>query len=117
MAAYTLIHNPKCGTSRTVLAILKENGHEVNVIEYLKEPPTETTYRDWIARLGGSPRVIIRSKEPLYKSLNLDDENTTDDQLISALVANPILFNRPLVISPSGVVKVCRPADTVRDLL
>jgi arsenate reductase len=112
----TIYHNPACGTSRTVMGILEEAGIQPNVIEYLKTPPTRQEMVDLLNQLGMKPREIIRTKGNLYGDLGLADDNLTDDQLLDALGEHPILMERPIVKSPKGV-RVCRPADRVRDLL
>jgi arsenate reductase len=112
----TIYHNPNCGTSRKTLDILKESGADVNVIQYLKTPPT----RDELARLykkaGITPRQGLRKKEPLAAELGLLDETVTDDQVLNAMVEHPILIERPLVETDKGV-KLCRPQDEVRSIL
>jgi arsenate reductase len=112
----TIYHNPACGTSRTVLGLLRDRGEEPRVIEYLKTPPTRPELVDLIARMGISVRDLLRRKGPLYESLKLDDPALTDDQLIDAIMAHPILMNRPIVVTSKGV-KLCRPAEAVLSLL
>lgn len=112
----TIYHNPKCGTSRNVLAAIREAGHEPQVIEYLKTPPTRETLEGLIARAGGGARRLLRAKEPLVKELGLDAAGVTDTQIIDAMVAHPILINRPIVVTPDAV-KLCRPSETVAELL
>ncbi len=112
----TIYHNPACGTSRNVLAILRDGGHAPVVIEYLKTPPTREELTSLIARMGGSVRDAMRRKGTPYDELGLDDPGLTDAQLIDAMLAHPILINRPIVVTPAGV-KLCRPAETVRDIL
>jgi arsenate reductase len=116
LMSITIYHNPACGTSRTVMGILQDAGIQPNVIEYLKTPPTRQEMIDLLNELGMTPREIIRTKGNLYGDLGLADESLTDDQLLDALGENPILMERPIVKSPKGV-RVCRPADRVRDLL
>lgn len=114
--ALTLYHNPKCGTSRNVLAALREAGHELQVIEYLKTPPSRETLESLIARAGEGARGLLRAKEPLASELGLDDANVSDAQIIDAMMAHPILINRPIVVTPDAV-KLCRPSETVAELL
>ncbi len=112
----TIYHNPKCGTSRNVLAAIREAGHEPEVIEYLKTPPSRDTLEDLIARAGEGARGLFRAKEPLVQDLGLDSADVSDDAIIDAMLAHPILINRPIVVSPKGV-KLCRPKELVADLL
>ncbi len=110
----TIFHNPACGTSRKTLAILRDAGAEVELIEYLKSPPSRAELVRLYARAGITPRDGLRSKEPLAAKLGLD--HATDDQILDAMVAHPILINRPLVETAKGV-RLCRPQDEVRSLL
>jgi arsenate reductase len=112
----TIYHNPACGTSRNVLGIIRESGAEPVVIEYLKTPPTRETLKSLIAGMGGSVRDAIRRKGTPYEQLGLDDPGLSDEQLIDAMLAHPILINRPIVVAPLGV-KLCRPSETVREIL
>ena len=112
----TIYHNPKCGTSRNVLAAIREAGHDPQVIEYLKTPPTRATLEGLIARAGDGARGLLRAKEPLVRELGLDAAGTTDTQIIDAMMAHPILINRPIVVTPDAV-KLCRPSETVAELL
>lgn len=112
----TIYHNPACGTSRNVLALIRESGEEPVVIEYLKNPPTRAELVGLISRMGISVRDLLRRKGTPYDALGLDDPVLTDDQLIDAMMADPILINRPLVVTPLGV-KLCRPSETVREIL
>ncbi|ESZ87049.1 MAG: arsenate reductase [Blastomonas sp. CACIA14H2] len=114
--AFTIYHNPKCGTSRNVLAALREAGHEPQVIEYLKTPPSRETLESLIARAGEGARGLLRAKEPLVKELGLDGADVTDAAIIDAMMAHPVLINRPIVVTDS-VVKLCRPSETVQELL
>lgn len=113
---FTIYHNPKCGTSRNVLAAIREAGHEPEVIEYLKTPPTRETLERLIARAGEGARGLLRAKEPLVKELGLDGADVTDAAIIDAMMAHPILINRPIVVTDSAV-KLCRPSETVQELL
>ncbi|MDP4594053.1 MAG: arsenate reductase (glutaredoxin) [Beijerinckiaceae bacterium] len=112
----SIYHNPACGTSRTVLGILKDAGIEPNIIEYLKNPPTRETMAALLKQMGMTPRQILRRKGNLFDDLGLGDENLTDDQLMDALGSHPILMERPIVVTTKGT-RVCRPAEIVRELL
>ncbi len=111
-----IYHNPACGTSRNVLAMIRNSGEEPEVIEYLKTPPSRAELVDLIARAGISPRALLRRKGTPYDELGLDNPALTDDQLIDAMIAHPILINRPLVVTPLGV-RLCRPSEAVLDIL
>lgn len=112
----TIYHNPNCGTSRNVLAFIREAGIEPTVIEYLKTPPDRATLKALIARMGVPVRAVLRAKEPLCDELGLHDPAKTDEELLDAMMAHPILINRPIVVMPHAV-KLCRPSETVRELL
>lgn len=112
----TIYHNPGCGTSRNVLALIRNSGEEPTVIEYLKTPPSRSDLTDLIGRMGISVRDLLRRKGTPYNELKLDDLTLTDGQLIDAMMAHPILINRPIVVTPKGV-KLCRPSETVLDIL
>lgn len=112
----TIYHNPKCGTSRNVLAMIRNSGEQPQIIEYLKTPPSRAELVDLIARAGIGPRDLLRRKGTPYDDLGLDNPALTDDQLIDAMMAHPILINRPLVVTPLGV-RLCRPSETVLELL
>lgn len=114
--SYRLYHNPACGTSRSVLATLREAGIEPDVVLYLENPPDLATLRALRDALGAQARVLLRTKEPLCAELGLDDPALDDERILTAIAAHPVLFNRPVVVSPRGV-RVCRPADIVRELL
>lgn len=111
-----IYHNPDCGTSRNTLVMVRNAGIEPHVIEYLKTPPTRLLLRQLIERIGVRVRDVIREKGTPYKELGLDDPPLTDDQLLDAMMAHPILINRPIVVSPKGV-RLCRPSEAVLDLL
>jgi len=111
-----IYHNPRCGTSRNVLQALQDSGHEVEVVEYLKTPLTHTELARLIAAAGISVRDAVRSKEAVYTELGLDDPSVDDEALLQAMVAHPILMNRPFVVTEKGT-RLCRPADTVQDIL
>ncbi|HKM62616.1 MAG TPA: arsenate reductase (glutaredoxin) [Acidisphaera sp.] len=112
----TIYHNPACGTSRNVLALIRNSGEEPTIIEYLKTPPSRAELQDLIARMGMRVRDLLRRKGTPYDELGLDDPTLTDDALIDAMLAHPILINRPIVVTPLGV-KLCRPSETVLDIL
>ncbi len=111
-----IYHNPACGTSRNTLAMIRNAGIEPHVIDYLKMPPSRALLTQLIDRAGMAPRDLLREKGTPYAELSLGDVSLTDDALVDAMIAHPILINRPLVISPAGV-KLCRPSDAVLDLL
>lgn|SRR6187402_109141 len=111
-----LYHNPDCGTSRNALAMIRNAGIEPHVIEYLKTPPARALLVQLIERAGLTPRALLREKGTPYAELGLDDASLSDDALIDAMIAHPLLINRPLVVSPLGV-RLCRPSEAVLDLL
>ncbi|ADJ25037.1 arsenate reductase [Hyphomicrobium denitrificans ATCC 51888] len=112
----TIYHNPACGTSRTTLATIREHGEEPRVIEYLKTPPTRKELVQLITAMGITPRALLRQKGALYEELGLADPGLGDDAIIDAMMAHPILINRPIVVTPLGT-RLCRPADTVLEIL
>jgi arsenate reductase len=112
----TIYHNPGCGTSCNVLGLIRNAGIEPVVIEYLRTPPSRDELRDLIARMGVPIRAVLREKSTPYVELSLDDESLSDDELLDAMMAYPILINRPIVITPLGV-KLCRPSEVVLDIL
>lgn len=116
MNQITIYHNPKCGTSRNVLALIRNSGVEPEVIEYLKTPPTAARLAELVAATGQGVRALLREKGTPYAELGLDQGHWTDAQLIDFMVAHPILINRPLVVTPLGV-KLCRPSEAVLDIL
>lgn len=111
-----IYHNPACGTSRNTLALIRNAGIEPHVVEYLKTPPSRTQLTHLITRAGITPRQLLREKNTPYGELGLADESLTDDALVDAMMAHPILINRPLVVSPLGV-RLCRPSEMVLDIL
>jgi arsenate reductase (glutaredoxin) len=111
-----IYHNPNCGTSRNTLAMIRNAGIEPRVIEYLKTPPARDLLAQLIARAGLTPRALLRQKGTPYDTLGLADTSLSDEQLLDAMMAHPILINRPLVVTPLGV-KLCRPAESVLDIL
>lgn len=111
-----IYHNPKCGTSRNTLALIRHAGIEPEVIEYLKTPPTRAELAELIAAMGVPVRAVIRQKGTPYAELGLDDPSLSDDRLLDAMAAHPILINRPIVVTPKGA-RLCRPSEAVLDLL
>lgn len=111
-----IYHNPDCGTSRNVLGLIRNAGIEPHVIEYLKCPPSREMLAQLIARMGIPARNLLREKGTPYADLGLGDPALTEDQLLDAMLAHPILINRPIVVSPKGV-RLCRPSEAVLDLL
>jgi len=111
-----IYHNPACGTSRNVLALIRNSGEEPRVIEYLKTPPSRDELIGLIGRMGMAVRDVLRRKGTPYDEMGLDDASLTDDALIDAMMAHPILINRPVVVTPLAV-KLCRPSETVLDIL
>ena len=112
----TIYHNPMCGTSRKTLDILRDSGCDVWIQEYLKTPPTKEELRGLYQRAGITPREGLRAKEALVGELGLDRPGITDDEILDAMVEHPILIERPIVETPSGV-RLCRPQDRVREIL
>ncbi|WP_158744704.1 arsenate reductase (glutaredoxin) [Acidisphaera sp. L21] len=111
-----IYHNPACGTSRTALGLIRESGIEPHVVEYLRTPPTRVLLVHLLARSQMTVRDLLREKGTPYGELGLGDPSIPDAALLDAMMAHPILINRPLVVSPLGV-KLCRPAALVRDIL
>jgi len=111
-----IYHNPACGTSRNTLGLIRNCGVEPHIIEYLKTPPSREELVKLIDHMGISARDLLRKKGTLYDELKLDDPALTDEQLIDAMMAHPILINRPIVVTPNGV-KLCRPSEAVLDIL
>jgi arsenate reductase len=112
----TIYHNPACGTSRNVLAMIRNSGEEPRIIEYLRTPPTRHELVDLLRRMRLAPRELLRRKGTPYDELGLDDPKLSDDELINRMMEQPILINRPIVVTPLGV-KLCRPSETVLDIL
>ena len=110
----TIYHNPRCSTSRNVLALLRERGIEPTIIEYLKNPLDRHEIIKLVQAMGVPVRDVVRAKEPLYAELKLAGKD--DDTLLQAMVLHPILLNRPIVITPKGA-KLCRPSETVAEIL
>ena len=111
-----IYHNPECGTSRNTLAMIRNAAIEPHVVEYMKTPPSRALLVELIDRAGITPRDLLREKGTPYADLGLDDPSLSDDALLDAMMARPVLINRPLVVSPLGV-KLCRPSEAVLDLL
>ena len=111
-----IYHNPGCGTSRNTLAMIRNAGIEPHVIEYLKCPPSRAMLEDLITRMGITPRNLLREKGTPYAELGLADPSLSDEALLDAMMAHPILINRPIVVSPKGV-RLCRPSELVLTLL
>ena len=116
MASITIYHNPQCGTSRNTLALIRNSGEEPEVIEYLQTPPSRETLVQLIADMGIPVRELIRQKGTPYVELKLDDPTLSDGQLLDAMLAHPILINRPIVVTPMGT-RLCRPSEAVLDIL
>ncbi|MFC5522355.1 arsenate reductase (glutaredoxin) [Polaromonas jejuensis] len=116
MSNITIYHNPRCGTSRNTLALIRNTGAEPEIIEYLLTPPTREKLAALIAQMAIPVRELIRAKEKLYDELQLDDPALSDDALMDAMLAHPILINRPIVVTPLGT-RLCRPSEAVLDIL
>ena len=112
----TIYHNPNCGTSRKTLDILRDSRAELNVIEYMKAPPSRDELRRLYSRAGITARDGLRAKEPLAEELGLTGDGVGEDQILDAMMAHPILINRPLVETDKGV-RLCRPQEVVREIL
>lgn len=111
-----IYHNPECGTSRNTLALIRNAGVEPHVVEYLKSPPSRAMVAELVARAGLSVREALREKDTPFGELGLGDLAKSDDELLDAIEAHPVLLNRPFVVSPLGV-RLCRPSEAVLDLL
>jgi arsenate reductase (glutaredoxin) len=116
MSGVTIYHNPKCGTSRNTLALIRNAGVEPTIIEYLQNPPTRADLAKMIRDAGLTVRQALREKEGRVAELGLADPSVTDDQLLDAMMAHPILINRPFVITERGT-RLCRPSEVVLDIL
>ena len=112
----TIYHNPNCGTSRNVLALIRNSGVEPEVVEYLKTPPGRDKLVELVAQLGIPVRELLRQKGTPYDELQLDNPTLSEDALLDAMVAHPILMNRPIVVTPLGT-RLCRPSEAVLDIL
>jgi len=111
-----IYHNPKCSKSREALALIRAKGEEPEIIEYLKTPPTEAELKDLLKRMKVQPRDLLRTKEIPYKELGLGDKTKSDDDIIAAMIAHPILIERPIVVTKKGV-RLGRPPENVNDIL
>ena len=116
MSDVTIYHNPACGTSRNVLGLIENAGITPKVVLYLKTPPSRDAFVALVAKMGVPVRAILREKGTPYGELGLGDPAKSDDELIDAILAHPILMNRPIVVSDKGA-KLCRPSEAVLDLL
>ena len=116
MSDITIYHNPQCGTSRNVLALIRNSGVEPQVIEYLVNPPDRETLQRLIAQMGIPVRELLRRKGTPYDELGLDDPALRDEQLLAAMLAHPLLINRPIVVTPVAT-RLCRPSEAVLDIL
>lgn len=112
----TIYHNPRCSTSRNTLAIIREHGIEPEIIEYLKNPPDRATIVELLAATGLGPRELVRAKQAEFTELGLNDPAVTDNHLIDAMAAHPILIERPVVVTPKGA-RLCRPKEKVLEVL
>lgn len=120
MQTITIYHNPNCGTSRNTLALIKHLGIEPNVILYLENPPDEATLLDLIGKMGITPRQLLRTNVEPFERLGLNNPTLSDDAIIQAMLAEPILINRPIVVAENGQkqgVKLCRPSEVVLELI
>jgi arsenate reductase len=116
MPDVTIYHNPSCGTSRNTLALIRHAGIEPAIVEYLKNPPSRETLRQLIAAMAISVRALLREKGTQYAELKLDDANLSDEDLLDAMLRDPILINRPIVVTPLGTM-LCRPSEAVLEIL
>ena len=112
----TIYHNPACSNSRGALALIRETGAQPQVIEYLKTPPARDVLVTLLRQMGTTARALMREKEAPFRELGLDDPALTEDALVDAMIANPVLINRPIVVTPLGV-RLCRPPERVLDIL
>ena len=112
----TIYHNPQCGTSRNTLAMIRNSGIEPEIIEYLQTPPSREMLADLIRRMNLPVRAVLRQKGQLYEELGLSDSSLPDDRLLDAMMAHPILIQRPIVVTQTGV-RLCRPSEAVLDIL
>jgi arsenate reductase (glutaredoxin) len=112
----TIYHNPDCGTSRNTLALIRNSGAEPRIVEYFKNPPSRSELAALLKLMGMTPRELLREKGTPFAELGLDDAAKTGDELLDAMMAHPILINRPIVVTPLGA-KLCRPSELVLDLL
>lgn len=116
----TIYHNPDCGTSRNALAAIRAAGYEPRIFEYLKTPLSRGALAALASRMSVSVRSLVRTKEPLFRELGLDDKDVTEDEMLDAMAEHPILLNRPIVVVQNGgkiAVRLCRPSETVKTFL
>jgi len=116
MTDITIYHNPSCGTSRNTLALIRHSGVEPHVIEYLKTPPSKERLRALVQSMGIPVRALLREKGTPYGELHLEDPRWSDDELLDFMLAQPLLINRPIVVTPLGT-KLCRPSEAVLEIL
>lgn len=116
MNSIIIYHNPRCSTSRNTLALIREAGIEPTIIEYLDKPLDKAGIQHILKTSGLTAKELIRSKEEIFKTLNLDSNNVTEEQLIDAMVEHPILMNRPVVVTDKGA-RLCRPIEVVKEIL
>jgi arsenate reductase len=116
MSDITIIHNPTCGTSRNVLAMIRNSGVEPTIVNYLKTPPGRARLVELVAGMGITVRDLLRRKGTPYEDLKLDNPAWTDEQLLDFMVTHPVLMNRPVVVTPLGT-RLCRPSEAVLDIL
>ena len=116
MSDITIYHNPKCGTSRNVLGLIRNSGVEPEIVEYLVTPPSRETLRGLITAMNVPVREVLRKKGTPYEDLGLDDPKWTDEQLLDFMLEHPILINRPIVVTPLGT-RLCRPSEVVLEIL
>lgn len=116
MSDVTIYHNPGCTTSRKVLAAIRESGAEPRVVEYLKTPPSRAELKSLLKRMGMTPRALLRRRGTPYEALGLDDPKKSDEVLIDAMLAHPVLIERPIVVTAKGV-RLCRPVETLGEIL
>ncbi len=116
MSDITIYHNPACGTSRNVLAMIRNSGVEPTVIEYLKHPPSSELIKSWLNAMGAAVRQVLREKDTPYAELDLGNPKCSNEELLDFIQQHPILLNRPFVITPLGV-RLCRPSEVVLDIL
>lgn len=115
-SSVTIYHNPECGTSRNTLALIRNSGIEPEVILYLQTPPDSATLQQLIQAMGISVRALLRQNVAPYTELGLAEDKFSDEQLLDAMLAHPILINRPIVVTPIGT-RLCRPSEVVLDIL
>jgi arsenate reductase len=116
MSGVIIYHNPKCGTSRNTLALIRNSGVEPTIIEYLQTPPSKAELQQLINAAGITPRELLREKEAIYSELGLDDAKWTDEEIVDSMLQHPILINRPMVVTPLGT-RFCRPSELVLEIL